>query len=129
MNFQKYFDPIMTLTLCFLLYLSLSGCSYSGTSDRSGQIVKIAREGYIFKTTEVEIIKGSMNNGSGSFGSKFDFTISDPQLIAKANDAFLKNKEIIVTYHSNAFCPFSSANVECNFADNITTNDDKYNDY
>jgi hypothetical protein len=97
----------------------LSRCSHSGPSERTGQIVKIASEGYINRTTEVEIIKGSLNGGSGSFGSKFDFTISNPDLIPVAQKAFDEGKEISVKYHSNAFCPLSSDTRDCIFADNI----------
>lgn len=106
--------------LCFFATVFLlSGCSYSGESQRNGQIVKISSEGFINRTTEVEIIKGSLGNGNGAFGSKFDFTINNPNLLNIANQAFEKGKEIIVTYHSTAFCPLGSANNDCNFADNI----------
>jgi hypothetical protein len=109
------FINIALLSSCIVL----SACSYSGPSQRSGQIVKIASEGFINRTTEVEIIKGSLGNGSGAFGSRFDFTINNPGLLLIANKAFEEGKEIIVSYHSNAICPLSSSNRLCNFADNI----------
>jgi len=109
----------MKLSILLFLAVFISGCSYSGKSERDGQIVKIAKEGYFHKTTEVEIIKGSLQNGGGAFGSRFDFTISDPALIEVANSAFQASKEIIVTYHSDAICPYSSSTSDCNFADNI----------
>ena len=56
-------------SILVMLGFILTGCSYYGNSQRTGQIVKISEEGFINKTTEVEIIKGSLNSGSGSFGS------------------------------------------------------------
>ena len=102
-----------------VIMFSITSCSRYGSSQRTGQIVKIASEGYLIKTTEVEIIKGFLNGGSGSFGSKFDFTISNQDLIAIAKKAFDEGKEITVNYHSNAFCPLSSETNDCIFADGI----------
>ncbi len=108
----------------YLLLLScavlLSGCTYSSNSMKTGQVVSIANEGVWHTTTEVEIIKGSINNGSGAFSKPFWFTVSDPTLIAKCNQAFAQEKDIIVEYHATTWCPFASGNPDCNFADNIT---------
>ena len=110
----------MKIVFLSLACLFLTACSYSGQSQRSGQIVKMASEGFFNRTDEVEIIKGSLAGGSGAFGTKFDFTIDSPEVLAVAKSAFSKGQEIIVTYHSQAFCPFSSANIRCNFADKIS---------
>lgn len=116
-----YLEVLIVKYICLLSVLFiLCGCSQTGTGERVGQVVKISSKGFIHNTTEVEIIKGSLNSGSGSFGSKFDFTISNPELIPVAHQAFDNGKEIIVRYHSTSICPLSSDSPDCDFADSIT---------
>lgn len=125
-DFIEFLLPVIGAVLFIFVVIFFSVNIFSknltSTGERSGEIVKIASEGYFHKTTEVEIIKGSLNSGSGAFGSKFDFTISNPFLTKIAQQAANQGKEITVIYHSTLYCPLSSGNDNCNFADNIVLN-------
>lgn len=103
-----------------LTSLILTGCGGYSSGEKVGSIVRISRDGIIFKTNEAELIRGGLNNGSGVMGKPFYFTIKDKSLLAVANKAMDENKEIKLTYHSEYIAPLSSTNDDNNFADAIT---------
>jgi hypothetical protein len=73
------------------------------------------------KTWEIEIVRGGMNGGSGSFSTTpLHATINDAGLLAKAQDALDKQYEVKVTY-TDYFCYVSSMKSEndCVFITNI----------
>jgi hypothetical protein len=109
---------LITAALTTLLTLILTACSYAD-GEKVGSIVKIAKEGVIFKTNEVELIRGGLDDGTGVIGTPFYSTIDNPALLPIAYQALEENKEVKIKYHSNYFAPFSSGNRENNFVDSI----------
>ena len=59
------------------MVLSLVGCNINTPSSgqKIGRIVKLVDEGLLYKTTEGELIRGGLVDGSGSMGTSFHFTI------------------------------------------------------
>jgi hypothetical protein len=96
---MKLRKTIITLTALSLI-MTLTGCWEREKGEKIGNIVKLAKEGAFIKTNECELIRGGMNNGSGSFGSKpFDFTIEDDKLLAIAQKALDEQKSVRIKYH------------------------------
>lgn len=116
---------LLTATLTMILTLLLIGCSGFSNGERVGTIVKIAKEGGIFKTYEAELIRGGLNGGTGVIGKPFDFTIIDTTLLPVAYQALQENKEVKITYHSDYLAPLSSGNKENNFVDSIAIINEK----
>jgi hypothetical protein len=107
----------VVMILLLLIGLSCEACSGKHTSHgvRNGNVVKLANEGWFWKTSEVEIIRGGMNTGSGSFGVKpFYATVTNQNDLNKLQWAFDQQKEVVITYDEYFFTPFSS---ECDGED------------
>lgn len=90
----------------------LTGCTHvTGGGVHVGNIIQLSDDGLFVKTHEIEVVRGGMNGGSGSFSTKpFYGTINDPGLLAKAQDAFDKQYEVKVTYTTYFFTPLASDN-------------------
>lgn len=89
----------MKKLLILLLPLLISGCWETESGDKVGTIVKFSKEGALIKTYEAELIRGGLNNGSGSFGRPFDFTVEDSSLIPIVQRAMENNNEVKIHYH------------------------------
>lgn len=101
---------LLIIALCF----SLGGCGYvTGSGQKVGTVIKLAKEGVIFKTWEAEIVRGGMSNGSGGFSTTpFFFTIDDETMLQKVQAAFDSQKEIKIHYKTRKY--FFPTNSECN---------------
>lgn len=77
----------------------LSGCWETEKGEKIGNIVKLSKEGMFIKTNEAELIRGGMNDGSGSFGKPFHFTIEDEKLLITVQKALDEHKAVRVKYH------------------------------
>lgn len=99
---MKLFQVLIAVGLAGLLPLvGLTGCKTAKPTSgkKVGHIVKIADEGYIFKTHEAQLIRGGMSSGTGAVGmAPFDFTIQDNALLAIAEEAMVKNLEVEISY-------------------------------
>jgi len=95
--------------LCLMFATTLVSCAINTPSkgQKIGRIVKLADEGMFYKTTEGELIRGGLVDGSGSMGTSFRFTIEDRKLTEIANEAFESQQEVILFY-------------ECEFISSIT---------
>lgn len=108
----------------FVIPIVLIGSHWkTAEGEKIGVISKISQEGKFFTTNEAELIRGSLNNGSGAFSSIFKFTIPD-SLMSSSNQYFENNKEVIVHYKKYGFCPISSDS-GCYFATDIKGYDKK----
>lgn len=87
------------IILIGLLALFLQGCWEVSKGEKIGTIVKLAKEGLIIGTWEAELIRGGINNGSGSFGTTFHFTIENSALVEIASKALNQQQEVIIKYH------------------------------
>lgn len=85
---------------------SLQGCLTTETGEKIGNIVKFGKTGFLCSTYEAELIRGGLNNGNGSFGKSFEFTVEDKEMVSKINDALDKQQEVKIKYHREAatFC-------------------------
>lgn len=87
------------IILIGLLALFLQGCWEVSKGEKIGTIVKLAKEGFIIGTWEAKLIIGGINDGSGSFGTTFHFTIENPVLIDITRKALNQQKKVIIKYH------------------------------
>lgn len=84
-----------------ILMTSLSGCYINtdpGKGKKIGRIVKFSKQGMIYKTWEGELIRGGLNDGTGSFGTSFHFTVEDSNMAEQAIYAFENQYEVIIDY-------------------------------
>ncbi len=109
--------PALSLLLC--------GCWNTGNGSKVGNIVAIKDSGMLVRTYTIEVIKGGMSNGSGSFSGKAFFAnVEDALQINNARTAFNNQEEVIVKYHTELYCaPWrreGEANY-CVFVDSVTS--------
>lgn len=88
--------------------LSLAGCLQTATGEKVGVIMKIVQNSTLgfCKTWEGEIVRGGYNVGAGATGASFDFTIEDPALVPKLQDAMDHGYQVKLHYEHEAltFC-------------------------
>ena len=111
------------IALSFVCIL-LSACGHvTGDGEKVGTIIKLSKEGVVFKTWEAEIIRGGMSNGSGGFSAKpFYFTIDDETMLPQVQSAFDSQKEVKIHYKRRLYLwTFSSEchGDECNYLTDI----------
>jgi hypothetical protein len=73
-----------------------------GEGIKIGRIVKVSRQGLIFKTWEVTLVRGGLNDGSGVIGSSFEFTIENDSL-AKEAVKLMENQSEVMVYYKTEF--------------------------
>lgn len=97
------------IAMIFLLAIVAAPHWQTGKGEKVGTIIKLADEGMFNTTHEMEIVRGGMNGGQGSFSmTPVCITISDDKLLVSAQKAFDEQKEIVVKYNQFLFTPFSS---------------------
>jgi hypothetical protein len=105
--------------LLILSIILISGCWETEKGEKIGTIVKLNKQGFFIKTRECEIIRGGFNNGSGSFGKAFDFTIEDDSMSQIADKALNEQKLVKVKYHKEWFTMFRTETGDNSFLDSI----------
>ncbi len=113
--------PILLIPICFL-----SGCWSVQKGQKSGIIVKVAKEGKFWGTYEGEMVLGGLENASGVTGRTFHFTLGqfNSDLVKKANFAMQNNKHVVLTYHCDAYTLPWSGETKC-FASSINVLQDR----
>lgn len=81
------------------LVAALSGCWTTSTGQKTGVIVKLAKEGIFIGTWEAELIRGGFSNGDGVNGQSFHFTVQNKNLVEKLKQYFENQKEVLISYH------------------------------
>lgn len=104
--------------LSFIVLISvclLTGCWSTQKGQKSGIIVKVAKEGKFWGTYEGEIILGGLENASGASGRAFHFTLGQfkTKLVKQAEYAMENNKHVILTYHCDAYVFPWSGQTKC----------------
>jgi hypothetical protein len=107
---------ILIITLFSAL---LTGCYQTENGEKLGSIVKFAKEGVIFGTYEAEIIRGNLNEGSGSFGKSFHFTVEGKHLIDKVKNLMSNGKQVKINYHKDLITRPFRCESDNYFLDNI----------
>jgi len=113
----------MSKRLVLLLLLStcgLSGCWTTKSGQKSGVIVKVAKEGKYWGTYEGELIRGGLEDASGVTGRSFNFTIGQfrSELVEKAELAMQNNSHVVITYHCESIVAPWRGETDC-FVDDI----------
>jgi hypothetical protein len=95
--------------------ISLSSCWTVQKGQKSGIIVKVAKEGKFWGTYEGEMVLGGLENATGVTGRAFHFTLGQfkSDLVKKADFAMQNNKHVIVTYHCDAYTLPWSGETKC----------------
>ena len=74
-----------------------------GDGEKVGQIVKVARVGWLARTWEGELIRGGFQGASGVNGSAFDFTVQSDSLAHIVDSLMTLQAEVRIHYHTPAF--------------------------
>ncbi len=109
------------LTVFVLLSMVLiAGCWKVKSGEKSGVIVKVAKEGKYWGTYEGELIRGGLEDASGVTGRSFYFTLGQfkSPLIEQAITAMQNNNHVIISYHCDQFVLPWRGETKC-FVDNI----------
>ncbi|QMT61532.1 MULTISPECIES: hypothetical protein [unclassified Legionella] len=119
---KKIFLPFIILISAFLL----TGCWSVQKGQKSGVIVKVAKEGRFWGTYEGEMILGGLENASGASGRAFHFTLGQfkSKLVEQADFAMQNNKHVVISYHCDAFTLPWSGETKC-FVNKIDVLPDK----
>lgn len=107
---KTFFVFCLSLSLC-----CLTGCWSIQKGQKTGIIVKVAKEGKIWGTYEGEMILGGLENASGASGRTFYFTLGQVKsnLVKRAEYAMEHNKHVVVSYHCDAFILPWSGQTKC----------------
>lgn len=118
---KKLLLPFLILSSCLLV-----GCWTVKSGQKSGIIVKVAKEGKYWGTYEGELIRGGLEDASGATGREFHFTIGQfkSELVDKAELAMQNNSHVIITYHCEEFVMPWRGETKC-FIDDIKIVDAK----
>lgn len=107
---------VLLLSATFLL----TSCWTTRSGQKSGVIVKVAKEGRYWGTYEGELIRGGLENASGVTGREFHFSFGQfkTELVKKAELAMQNNQHVIISYHCEEFVLPWRGETKC-FLDNL----------
>lgn len=107
---KTYLSSVLVILTCLL-----TGCWTVQKGQKSGIIVKVAKEGKFWGTYEGEIILGGLENATGVSGRAFYFTLGqfNSELVQKADSAMQNNKHVIISYHCDAYTLPWSGETKC----------------
>lgn len=102
-------------SIVIMLSCGLAGCWTVQKGQKSGVIVKVAKEGKFWGTYEGEMILGGLENASGASGRAFHFTLGQfkSDLVKKADYAMQNNKHVVISYHCDAYALPWSGETKC----------------
>lgn len=89
----------------------IGGINLKPTSGAvTGQVVKIAHEGIVSKTYEIELVRGGLTDGSGTMGRSYSFTVNNDEILKGLTEAMEKKQTVVVHYKGTLFfAPWNSA--------------------
>src|SRR5689334_19180110 len=113
---KRHAMAIFTLSMMLLL----TGCWTTERGQKSGIIVKVAKEGRYWGTYEGELIRGGLDNATGATGREFHFTLGQfkSDLVTTAQYAMEHNKHVVLSYHCEEFVLPWRGETKC-FVDSI----------
>ncbi|ARB93137.1 hypothetical protein [Legionella longbeachae] len=105
-----FFSSVLLIALSLL-----TGCWTVQKGQKSGIIVKVAKEGKFWGTYEGEMILGGLENATGASGRAFHFTLGqfNTDLVKQADFAMENNKHVIISYHCDAYTLPWSGETKC----------------
>lgn len=118
----------ITGILLMLSMLFLSGCWTTKSGQKSGIIVKVAKEGRYWGTYEGELIRGGLEDASGATGREFHFTLGQfhSDMVKQAEKAMQNNSHVIIYYHCEEWTAPWRGETKC-FLDDLKIVDIKNN--
>jgi hypothetical protein len=107
---KLFLSLVLLSTLCLL-----TGCWTVQKGQKSGIIVKVAKEGKFWGTYEGEMVLGGLENASGVSGRAFHFTLGQfkSDLVKQADFAMQNNKHVVLSYHCDAYTLPWSGETKC----------------
>ncbi len=86
--------------LLAIMITMMTSCSLHNPCEgrKIGYIVKLAEEGVLFKTTEGELVRGGLQDGTGTLGGSFNFVIKEYETKKLAEYYMRNNIEVIISY-------------------------------
>src|ERR1051326_3614846 len=96
------------LTLIACISISLYGCGEYLSGEKVGEIISCAKQGIFIKTFECSLIRGGIQDGSGAFGEKFNFTIENRDMMEKAKRYMLSGSKVKIKFHQEYVTLFRS---------------------
>lgn len=117
---------ILLFPLLILITAVMTGCWTTQSGQKSGIIVKVAKEGRYWGTYEGELIRGGLDNASGATGREFHFTLGQfkSELVEQAIAAMENNRHVVISYHCEWFTFPWSGETKC-FVSSIKVLDKK----
>jgi hypothetical protein len=106
---------LISSSMLLIVTCLLTGCWTVQKGQKSGIIVKVAKEGKLWGTYEGEMILGGLENASGVSGRAFHFTLGQfkSELVQKADFAMQNNKHVVISYHCDAYTLPWSGETKC----------------
>lgn len=109
-----FIEVLISLAIIIILLMTMMkskiGINLShGTGEKMGNVVSINYRGLMKPTWEAQIIRGGISDGSGAFGTPFNFTVEDPALLAKLQEYSKAKDEVVIRYRiEGLYSPFRS---------------------
>jgi hypothetical protein len=88
--------------LSLILLMLCTACNFS-EGDRVGQVVKLSKKGFIFKTYEGELATIAKGTQATLMSNSFAFSITDESLVKKVQEAINSNKTVALHYEEQYF--------------------------
>ena len=106
---------LISSSMLLIVTCLLTGCWTVQKGQKSGIIVKVAKEGKLWGTYEGEMILGGLENASGVSGRAFHFTLGQfkSELVQQADFAMQNNKHVVISYHCDAYTLPWSGETKC----------------
>lgn len=106
---------LLFVSLLLITTPFLTSCWSVQKGQKSGIIVKVAKEGTLWGTYEGEMVLGGLENASGVSGRAFHFTLGqfNSDLVKQADVAMQNNRHVIISYHCDAYTLPWSGETKC----------------
>lgn len=88
--------------IAIALLIFLSACSYSD-GDRVGQVTKLSRKGFIFKTYEGELATLAKGKAATMISNSFSFSVIDKKVADKIKEAMEIDATVSLHYEQQFF--------------------------
>lgn len=101
----------MKKLILIITLFTLSGCVYSD-GERAGQVVKLSRKGWIFKTYEGELATLAKGQLGTMVSNTFVFSVPDRKVASDIQDAMNQGKSVSLHYEQHFWAWFWEGNTK-----------------
>jgi|SRR5882724_4543192 len=92
--------------ISLFLCISISGCYETQKGEKIGTVIDSSYRGIIFKTNEISIIAGGIDDGTGAFSGKHHFSVENKETMKKVEKSIVDRKNVKILYHTEMFTGF-----------------------